>query len=177
MRYMGNRNPFKRPRYPSCAGCYLVREVAEKLSRVQEELEKRGYGLIVLDAYRPYSMQPLLWMDCEDWGPHLGEISCPAEDDAGHNRGTAVDVTLTSLSGASLAMPSPFGEQCTAARYDCHYLPPHIYHNRCILETAMRHHGFIPCPNEWWHFDYISWSCYPVLDVKFEELCKQKAAY
>jgi len=176
LRYKGFRNPLSHPVYPQCAKCFLVREVAEKLARVQRDLEKIGYGLIVLDAYRPYSMQPLLWIECEDWGTNQEPIVCSVEDEDGHNRGTAVDVSLVCLTGpCSLAMPSEFGIDSEKARYDCQNLPAHIYHNRGLLEKAMRQHGFVPSPYEWWHFDYRSFSCYPILDVKFEQLASCSA--
>lgn len=168
MRYAQGNNPLGRPIYPF-AGCFLVREVAEKLSRVQRDLEKQGYGLKIFDAYRPYSMQPLLWKESDN-NVEGYQLVYEAEDEAGHNRGTAVDVTLVCMTGAALAMPSDFEDQTDHASGTCRTLQAHVYHNKHVLEKTMRRHGFIPSPHEWWHFDYSAWCNYPVLDVKFEEL-------
>jgi D-alanyl-D-alanine dipeptidase len=39
------------------AKCYLREAVAEKISAIQNELEKQGLGLLVWDGYRPLSVQ------------------------------------------------------------------------------------------------------------------------
>jgi D-alanyl-D-alanine dipeptidase len=30
--------------------------------------------------------------------------------------------------------------------------------------------GFIPLPNEWWHFDWRDWRLYPIMDVPLEAI-------
>ena len=34
-----------------------------------------------------------------------------------------------------------------------------------VLETAMKAAGFIPLPEEWWHYDDPDWGLYPVRDI------------
>jgi D-alanyl-D-alanine dipeptidase len=36
----------------------------------------------------------------------------------------------------------------------------------------MQRNGFKVNSSEWWHFDFIGWKIYPVMDVSFEELLK-----
>jgi zinc D-Ala-D-Ala dipeptidase len=30
-------------------------------------------------------------------------------------------------------------------------------------------------PDEWWHFDYMDWTLYPIINVRFEDLGQQQA--
>lgn len=46
--------------YP-CAHCYLRKDVAERLAKVQVLLRQMGLGLKVYDAYRPYWVQEKFW--------------------------------------------------------------------------------------------------------------------
>jgi len=168
MRYATDNNALGRAIYPF-PGCFLVREVAEKLSKVQRELEKEGYGLIIFDAYRPRSMQSFLQVEDESHDSNT-IMKCVVEDESGHNRGTAVDVALICLSGYLPEMPSEFGDPTERARRNCLTHSAHIYHNSHKLEQAMKRQGFCPSPQEWWHFDYCGWCGYPILDVQFEDL-------
>jgi D-alanyl-D-alanine dipeptidase len=177
MAYAGSSNPLGRPIYPS-GRCLVVHEVAERLSRVQQQLEKYGYGLKILDAYRPYSLEAVLWQAYRELPQPAAYGLCrSAEDSAGHNRGTAVDVTLVCLSGFTPAMPTPFASRSPAAGGACRHLPAHVYHNRGILDKAMRQQGFIPSPTEWWHYDFQSWSCYPIEDVPLGDKCFERTPH
>ncbi len=169
MRYATTDNPLGSPLYPS-GECYLVTEVAYKLSAVQRELEKIGYGLKVWDAYRPYNRQLLL--SCAQKVSFDSIDSCiySLEHCDGNSRGTSVDVTLVCSDGCELRMPTDFGYYCLATSRDYGWLPANVYHHVQILEKKMVEYGFAPSPNEWWHFDYRSESCYPVLDVSIIEL-------
>lgn len=170
MRYATARNPLGHQIYPF-GGCFVVKEVAYKLSRVQRDLEKEGLGLKVWDAYRPYSMQPLLWKEVEVTGMPCATVEkILAEDESGHNRGTAVDVTVVCYNGSDLEMPTDFEDFSDKAHPGCCHLDCHVYHNKFMLEKIMKRHGFVQSPTEWWHFDFRAWQCYPILDVKFEDL-------
>ena len=104
IRYATPDNFMKEPLYPE-ARCLLRREVAEKLSRVQQDLEKKGFGLKVFDGYRPLSVQKKMWARF----PVEGYIANPAKG-SNHNRGAAVDLTLVGSDGRELAMPSAYDE-------------------------------------------------------------------
>ena len=69
--------------YPS-ARCLLLREVAGRISRVQESLEKRGLGLKIFDGYRPLAVQKKMWAKF----PVEGYVANPAKG-SNHNRGGA----------------------------------------------------------------------------------------
>ena len=166
MRYAGYNNHFGYPIYPS-AECFVVAEVAEQLSKVQKMLESQGYGLKVFDAYRPYHL--FTCVGYVDLGPTIPDFYL-LEDNCGHSRGTAVDVSLVCEDGGYLDMGSNFGCTSASASRDCNTLRANVYHNRCLLERAMTRHGFISTPGNWWHYDYGSCSLYPLLDVSFWEI-------
>src|SRR5262249_56834376 len=58
VRYATADNFVGRPVYP-VARALLVRPVAEAVIRVHRALVGRGYGLVVFDAYRPWSVTRL----------------------------------------------------------------------------------------------------------------------
>ena len=66
LRYATNRNITGKPIYPPHARALIRRSVADRLRRVQDELQKLGYGLKIWDAYRPAWAQDLLWKAMPD---------------------------------------------------------------------------------------------------------------
>lgn len=150
--------------YPS-AKCYLIRSVAERLHRVQLFFEKKGLGLKIFDAYRPLSVQKILWSLVPD--PRY--VADPAIGSK-HNRGAAVDVTLIDPKGDELPMPTILDDFSEKAH--CHYMgcSPEAIRNRSLLQEGMQKEGFLLFPTEWWHFDAPDWTAYPVLDIQFDEL-------
>ncbi len=147
------------------AVCYLRKEVAEQLDRVQKKLHKMGLGLLVWDGYRPLSAQKKFWALV----PDERYVANPAQGGR-HNRGAAVDVTLVTLNGVELEMPTKFDDFTQRAHRDYMDLPAHVIKNRELLEKVMHQEGFEGWHNEWWHFDAKGWQQYDVLDVSFEEL-------
>ena len=76
--------------YNQYVRAYMLRSAAEALSRVQEELEEIGIGLMVLDAYRPVSIQKALWECC----PDPDYVINPAVRTSSHNNGLGVMLSL-----------------------------------------------------------------------------------
>lgn len=147
------------------AKAYLREEVAQKLARVQEVLEKQGLGLKVWDAYRPVSVQRLLW----DIVPDERYVAHP-DKGSNHNRGAAVDLTIIDGAGNELFMPTGFDDFTERAHYTCMDLEADQIKNRSFLCDLMQAHGFEPLPTEWWHFNDADAANYSVLDVPFENL-------
>lgn len=165
IRYATTNNFTGQPVYP-CAKAYLHRPAAEKLSKAQELLEAGGLGLKVYDAYRPLRVQKIFW----SLVPDERYVADPKKGSR-HNRGSAVDVTLVKLdSGRELAMPSGFDDFSPRASYAFTNLPPAAVSNRALLRAAMTACGFAPLETEWWHFDDVDWTNYPVLDIPLESL-------
>ena len=140
---------------------FLHRDTARALTRVQRDLQKRGLGLKVWDAYRPLAVQWKMWKLIRD----ERYVSNPAKNQGRHTRGTAVDVTLIDKLGRELPMPSDFDDFSERAHRDYRGGTAEQRRNRQILEDIMTKHGFIGYPTEWWHFDLKGWEKYPVLDI------------
>ena len=148
------------------ARAFLRAPTAEALVRVHRRLVVHGYGIVVFDAYRPWSVTKTFW---EAAGPvdraFLGD---PAEGSR-HNRGAAVDVGLYDRAdGRILAMPSAYDEFTPRAAADFRGGTAAERRRRALLRRAMEDEGFAVLPNEWWHFDYRDWPRYPVLNVPLE---------
>lgn len=159
IRYATANNFTGRAVYPS-ARAFLRRDAALALARVNAALRARGLQLKVFDAYRPASVQKILWGVVPDGryvaDPKIGSI---------HNRGMAVDVTLVDLRGGEIPMPTGYDEFSEKAHRDYMELSAEALRNRAILRAAMEAEGFNGIPTEWWHYDYHGWGICPVLDV------------
>ncbi len=167
IRYASTRNFAGRAVY-SQARAFLVPGVAEALLRVHRALRDKGYGLLVFDGYRPWSVTKLFWT-----------LSTPAQrrflaDPArgsNHNRGCAVDLSLFELaSGRPLEMPSDYDEMSPRAAPDYAGGSALARERRDQLRAAMQGEGFSVDRGEWWHFNHRDCRRYPVLDVPFEAL-------
>ncbi|MFI5362877.1 MAG: M15 family metallopeptidase, partial [Elusimicrobiota bacterium] len=101
MRYATARNILGKAVYPSPAA-FLRRSTAAKLARATRALAARGRRLVIYDAYRPLSVQRLLWAA----KPDRRFVADPARGSV-HNRGGAVDGGVGAARRAPGAMPPP----------------------------------------------------------------------
>ena len=128
----------------------LRRAPAVALFRVQQELRKKGYGLLLYDAYRPFSVTCTMWRKAKD--RHYVANPWKASK---HNRGTAVDISLVRLAtGAPLNMGTGFDCFADSAHHNFKNLPPDALANRDLLTTTLLKAGFTLVPNEWWHYNW-----------------------
>ena len=164
IRYATENNFVGEVLYPS-ARCFLMREPALALAKVQDDLKSRGYQLKVYDGYRPLSVQKRMW----EILPDSRYVADPATGSM-HNRGYSVDVALLDSAGNELLMPTPFDDFTEAARQDNMDLPEDAIHHRAILRTAMEKQGFSIIDTEWWHYNYQGARDKPVLDVSIDDL-------
>ena len=167
IRYAGTDNFMGRRVYDRpCA--YARPAVIAALAQVQEALSPSGYGLIVYDAYRPWSVTKLFW----DAVPpvYRGFVADPALGSK-HNRGCAVDLTLSeTVSGLQVDMPSRYDEPTERSHADYRGGTSRQRWHRDLLRATMEAHGFMVQPDEWWHFDFHDWQDYPVEDTPFAAL-------
>lgn len=150
------------------ARAFLQRPAAEALVRVHNELKKSGYGVIVFDGYRPWSVTKLFW----DVVPEAkrGFVADPSKGSR-HNRGCAVDLSLYDLrTGAPLAMPSGYDEFNERASPDYRGGTAEERANRDLLRRAMEAEGFSVNASEWWHFDFWDWESYTIYDIPFSQI-------
>lgn len=146
----------------------MQRPAAEALVRANQRLRARGYGLVVFDGYRPWSVTKIFW----DVTPVDKKIfvADPAKGSR-HNRGCAVDLSLFDLTtGAEVKMPSEYDEMTERAHinYECGL--PETKRLRELLHAAMTAEGFAVYEPEWWHYDYKDWKEYPIQNLKFSEI-------
>jgi zinc D-Ala-D-Ala dipeptidase len=167
IRYATTHN-FTGKKMYSEARAFLQRPAAESLVRAHRALKARGYGLLIYDGYRPWSVTKVFW----DVTP-VDKRKFVANPQRGsrHNRGCAVDLGLYDLrTGKEVDMPSPFDEMSDRAAANFSGGTPTERRNRALLREAMEKEGFRVNPDEWWHFDYQDWKQYRVLDLPFNQI-------
>lgn len=129
---------------------WLRRGTAEKLALAQEKLRPLGYGLKIWDAFRPLEAQYKMW----EVFPHDEYVADPTHGGCSkHNRGCAVDVTLVTLTGEDVEMPTGFDDFSGAARRDAPCSSTAARAHSALLEEAMTASGFRAYVGEWWHFN------------------------
>jgi D-alanyl-D-alanine dipeptidase len=167
IRYASANNFMKRPMYAQ-ARAFLQRPAALALLRVHRRLRSDGYGLLVFDGYRPWSVTKKFW---DETPPSKRTFVADPRKGSRHNRGCAVDLSLFSLvTGKEVQMPSPYDDFTPRASSQYPGGTPEQRRVRGLLRSVMEAEGFTVEPNEWWHFDYGKWHDYPLLDIPFEHL-------
>ena len=163
-----SRNNFTGEQIYDRAKAYARKPVASALAQVQAELKKQGLGLKIFDAYRPYRATVKFYEVYKD----TTYVASPYRGSR-HNRGCAIDMTLIDLStGMELKMPTGYDVFTKQAWPSTPVADPEVRENRSKLIAVMRRHGFRVNSSEWWHFDFVGWRSFEVLDVDFAELAK-----
>src|ERR1022692_4290770 len=134
LRYGTTNNFMKRVMYEESPHYTFMRLPAAKaLAQVQKELNKKGYGLKIFDAYRPYAVTKKFWELVHD----ERYVANPAQG-SGHNRGIAVDLTIINLkTKKELKMPTGFDNFTDSAHHDFMNLPDEVLKNRNLLKETM----------------------------------------
>ena len=90
------------------ARAFLQRPAAEALIRVNRLLHEEGYGQVIFDAYRPWSVKKRIWDLATDGDRKNNFVANPREG-LKHSRGCAVDLSLFDLkTGSEVVMPNGF---------------------------------------------------------------------
>lgn len=161
-------NNFTKEKIYNLAKAYARKPVAEALKKIQDELKIKGLGIKIFDAYRPYKATVKFYEVYHD----TTYVASPYRGSR-HNRGCALDLTVIDLkTGNELPMPTEYDSFQKAAWPSTPVKDPVIRANRKLLIDVMEKHGFKVNGSEWWHFDFIGWKNYEVLDIDFEELVK-----
>ena len=164
IRYATDNNFMGKAVYsPEEARCLLRRPVAEALVKVHADLKDQGYRLKIFDCFRPIAVQQRLF----EVYPDPEYVAQPVFDENGkpvrgskHNRGAAVDLTLITLDGEPVEMPTDYDDFSERAHPDYSGNAAYVRANVERLSQAMQRHGFSPIASEWWHFDGPSWEKY-----------------
>ncbi|HLP28168.1 MAG TPA: D-alanyl-D-alanine dipeptidase [Candidatus Didemnitutus sp.] len=138
---------------------YARHVVAESLALAQGYARERGLQLKVYDAYRPLSIQRLMWSIV----PDERYVADPAKGSR-HNRGCALDLTLCDSTGKELEMGTGYDEFTERAAATYMDLPETVLANRQLLQKIMSDAGFDVLPSEWWHFDLRGWERFAILN-------------
>jgi len=170
IRYATSDNFVGRPVYPE-ARAFLQRPAAEALVRVHKKLKEKKLGIMVFDAYRPWTITKLFW---EVVRPDQRKFVADPAKGSKHNRGCAVDITIYDRkTGKPVPMPSGYDEFTERASPDYAGGTQEERANRDLLRTLMEAEGFTVNDSEWWHFDYNTWKDYAIYDIAFSEIGKK----
>lgn len=169
IRYFSNNNFIGEP----IAGylqpkAILTREAALALGSVQKDLADFELGLKIFDAYRPQRAVDhfIRWAkDLQDermkkeYYPEVDKRTLFKEGyiaaRSGHSRGSTVDLTIISLNTATneeIDMGSHFDFFGPVSWPNSPVPTADQRAHRQLLRLLMEKHGFVPYPQEWWHF-------------------------
>ena len=167
IRYYGSNNflggPVKGYEAPSA---FLSKEAAAALKAVQKDLNLKGFGLKIFDAYRPQRAVN----DFVAWARDLSDTLKKREyypdvpksqlfkrgyiaSKSGHTRGSTVDLTVVDMkTGRELDMGSPYDFFGDISHHNSTRITKTQQQNRTLLKSTMVTYGFQPYAQEWWHY-------------------------
>jgi D-alanyl-D-alanine dipeptidase/CubicO group peptidase (beta-lactamase class C family) len=144
---------------------FLQRPAASGLIRAHRKLAEQGFGIVLIDGYRPWYATRMFW---DAVPPESRPFVADPSQGSRHNRGCAADISMFELaSGKMVDMPGRYDEPSSRSS------PLHLggtslqRWRRDLLKQAMEAEGFDVYVNEWWHFDYGEWREYPIMNVDF----------
>jgi zinc D-Ala-D-Ala dipeptidase len=167
IRYATSNNFTGRPVYTE-ARAFLQRPAAQALVKVNEELKPLGYGLLIFDGYRPWSVTKIFW---DITSKENKKFVADPKKGSKHNRGCAVDLSLYDLAtGKEIEMTGVYDEM--SERSYPYYAGGTEGQRkmRDLLRERMEANGFKVYDYEWWHFDYQDWQSYRITNVPFSEI-------
>lgn len=143
---------------------FLDADAAQALAQAQQYLKPYGYGILVWEAYRPWSVSKLAY----DALPADKKTMLPApEVGFSHNTGRSIDVSLYLLAtGENAGMISGFDEPSVRQYASFAGGTTLERYRRDLLRSAMQIAGFTASETEWWHFDYGDIKGFAHLNVK-----------
>ncbi len=144
----------------------LTKPTALALRRVENQLNRRGLGLKVYDAYRPqmavddfikFSADTADQKTKADYYPNVNKADFfklgYVASRSSHTRGSTVDLTIIDLNTKkSLDMGTHFDFMDVLSHPLNHAVTDVQFKNRMLLRKLMLKNGFQPLSTEWWHF-------------------------
>ena len=167
MKYATCDNFVKKTLYPSPT-CVLSKGTLDKLIKANNLVKKQGYSIKIWDAYRPLSVQKIMW----DATPNKNYVANPYRSGSKHNRGAAVDVTLVDKNGKEVKLPSEFDNFTAKASPNYKGMTSEARKNLDILSNAMKSSGFKTISTEWWHFEDTEYKSYKIQDIPLSKFDK-----
>ena len=167
IRYATSNNLAHKPVYTE-ARAFLQRPAAEALVKVNAALKPLGYGLLVFDGYRPWSVTKLFWDITSEENKKF--VADPKKGSR-HNRGCAVDLSFYDLTtGKEIEMTGAYDEMSERSYPDYKGGTDEQRKMRDLLRTTMEANGFTVYPYEWWHYDFNGWEKYPIENIPFSQI-------
>jgi D-alanyl-D-alanine dipeptidase len=167
IRYATSNNLAGRPIYKE-ARAFLQRPAAEALVMVNKELKPLGYGLLIFDGYRPWSVTKIFWNMTPEENRKF--VANPKKGSR-HNRGCAVDLSLYELaSGKEVQMTGQYDEMSERSYPNYTGGTAEQRKLRNLLISKMEANGFKVYDYEWWHFDYKDWRLYSIGNIPFSKI-------
>ena len=169
IRYARIDNFMNRVVYES-AHAFLLEHVAHDLRRAHDQLATHGFGLLIFDGYRPWSVTKLFWdLSKENDRKFLAD----PELGSSHNRACAVDLSLYDLKTLKpVTMPSDFDEMNEKSFLTYSGGDAKSRELRDLLQATLCANQFKGIKNEWWHFNHLSHEEWPVMNFTFNEILK-----
>jgi D-alanyl-D-alanine dipeptidase len=167
IRYASCNNFVGRPVYTE-ARAFLQRPATKALIIVNNELKQLGYGLVIFDGYRPWSVTKIFW----DITPKANRkfVADPKKGSM-HNKGCAIDLSLYEIaSGKEVKMTGEYDEMSERSYPDYTGGTNEQRRMRDLLRNKMEANGFTVNEYEWWHFDYQDWKLYRIQNIPFLEI-------
>jgi zinc D-Ala-D-Ala dipeptidase len=140
----------------------LRKPVAEAILRISQRAQQKGYRLKIYDAYRPLSVSQRLYLKFPE-ASRSGYLAVP-NIGSRHNRGAALDLTLTDSKGREIEMPSDYLTFDGTSHRTTPKMSAAARRNMETLTALMASEGFTTINEEWWHYDAPNWERYPVMD-------------
>lgn len=167
LRYTGTDNIFGVPLYDA-REAYAEADTAAALKKAADKLAAQGYGLLVWEGYRPWSISKL----ASDLLPKDKKGMLP-EPDKGEDRNTGrtVDISLYELAGGeTVKMISDFDE--VSVRQFPRF-PGGTERQRELrdrLAAVMKECGFTQGKEEWWHFTFGELAGWQHLNIPYGQI-------
>lgn len=170
IRYATSNNFLGRPVYDQ-ARAFLQRPAAEALARANLALRRQGYGIVIFDGYRPWSVTKVFWDSTPEDKKQF--VADPSQGSR-HNRGCAVDLSIFDLKTKKIVtMPSGYDEMTERSHINYQGGTDDERRLRDMLRAAMEAEGFAVFEPEWWHYDYKDWRQYEIQNISFQEIDKR----
>lgn len=154
--------------------CFLAAGAAKALLKALSDAENQGYGIHLLDCYRPFQVQEKIYRhQQEQGGPDVASTRRDANGrpvkGSVHNKGAAVDITLT-IDGKDVPMPTAFDAEGPGAHWRNISKETQGGKNAHRLLAIMNKAGFETVSTEWWHYEWKQGKNFPLIDRNFEDL-------
>ncbi|HWQ57656.1 MAG TPA: M15 family metallopeptidase [Clostridia bacterium] len=160
------RNVAGYPLYPRAIPL-LQKDTAKKLKKAFDLFKADGYTLKICDAYRPKSVQAILY----DIVQNRHWIANPLTTASNHNRGCAVDISLIDdATGRELEFPTPMHTFTDESARTCKTWGETARANVDYLTRIMGKCGLEGIQSEWWHYADSNHADYMTTDIDFTSL-------